>query len=186
MFGCFVKEDSCLFRENLCASQSSMLTLDIFMDKWIRHFSMSCLGSCCKVNRWKSKFLRKGFPGGSDGKESACNTEDLGSIPGWKDPLEKEMATYSSILAWGIPWTEEPGGLQSMGSQRVRHDWATNAYLLRLGLTGGDGNSVSRTAAPWPLPLLLVNICPQYSNMACRRVAMICVFLSCYWQNKEE
>ena len=90
---------------------------------------MSCLGSCCKVNRWKSKFLRKGFPGGSDGKESACNTEDLGSIPGWKDPLEKEMATYSSILAWGIPWTEEPGGLQSMGSQRVRHDWATNAYL---------------------------------------------------------
>ena len=41
---------------------------------------------------------------------------------GWKDLLEKEMATHSSILAWRIPWTEEPGGLQSMGSQRVRHD----------------------------------------------------------------
>ena len=41
---------------------------------------------------------------------------------GQEDPLEKEMATYSSILAWGIPWTEESGGLQSMGSQRVRHD----------------------------------------------------------------
>ena len=41
-----------------------------------------------------------------------------------KDTLEKEMATYSHILAWRIPWTEEPGGLQSMGSQRVRHDWA--------------------------------------------------------------
>ena len=41
---------------------------------------------------------------------------------GWEDPLEKEMATHSSILAWRIPWTEEPGGLQSMGSQRVRHD----------------------------------------------------------------
>ena len=43
----------------------------------------------------------------------------------WEDPLEKEMATHSSILAWRIPWTEEPGGLQSMGSQRVRHDLAT-------------------------------------------------------------
>ena len=41
---------------------------------------------------------------------------------GWEDPLEKEMATHSSNLAWKIPWTEEPGRLQSMGSQRVRHD----------------------------------------------------------------
>ena len=95
------------------------------------------------------------FPGGSDGKESACNAVDLGSIPGrssgegngnlhqyswaclvaqmvknpsalWEtwvlslggeDPLEKEMGTHSSILAWRIPCTEEPGGLQSMGSK---------------------------------------------------------------------
>ena len=49
---------------------------------------------------------------------------------GWEDPLEKEMATHSSILAWKISWTEEPGGLQSMGSQRVGHNWATNTYLL--------------------------------------------------------
>ena len=48
----------------------------------------------------------------------------------WEDPLEKETATYSSILAWKISWTEEPGGLQSVRSQRVRHDWATNTYLL--------------------------------------------------------
>ena len=41
---------------------------------------------------------------------------------GWEDPLEKGMATHSSILAWGIPWTEEPGGLQFMGSPRVGHD----------------------------------------------------------------
>ena len=41
---------------------------------------------------------------------------------GWEDPLQKEMTTHSSILDWRIPWTEEPGGLQSMGSQRVRHD----------------------------------------------------------------
>ena len=41
---------------------------------------------------------------------------------GWEDPQEKEMATRSSVLAWKIPWTEEPGGLQSTGSQRFRHD----------------------------------------------------------------
>ena len=47
------------------------------------------------------------FPGGSDGKESACNAEDTHLILGWEDTLEKGMATHSSILAWGIPWTEE-------------------------------------------------------------------------------
>ena len=45
---------------------------------------------------------------------------------GWKDPLEKEMASQSSILAWKIPWTEEPGELQSMGSQRLGHDRVNN------------------------------------------------------------
>ena len=44
---------------------------------------------------------------------------------GWEDPLEKEMATHSIVLAWKIPWTEEPGGLQSMGFQRAGHDLAT-------------------------------------------------------------
>ena len=48
---------------------------------------------------------------------------------GWEDPLEKEMATHSSILAWRIPWTEDPGRLQSMGLQRVRHDWLTSLYI---------------------------------------------------------
>ena len=126
-------------------------------------------------------FLRtKGFPDNSDGKESACNAGDLGSIPGsgrspgegngnplqysfrhspspaapqtvaqiniwtslvaqkvkrlstmretwvrslgWEDPLEKEMAIHSRTVAWKIPWTEEPGGLQSMGSLRVGHN----------------------------------------------------------------
>ena len=49
---------------------------------------------------------------------------------GQEDPLEEEMATYSSVLAWEIRWTEEPGGLQSMGSQRVRHDWVTSLSLF--------------------------------------------------------
>ena len=47
---------------------------------------------------------------------------------GLEDPLEKEMATHSSILAWRIPWTEEPGGLQTTGSQRVRHNWSDRAH----------------------------------------------------------
>ena len=49
---------------------------------------------------------------------------------GWEDPLEKEMATLSSTLAWKIPWMEEPGGLQFLGSQRVRHDWVTDLNWL--------------------------------------------------------
>ena len=49
---------------------------------------------------------------------------------GQEDPLEKGIATYSSILAWRIPWTEEPGGLQSMGLQRVRHGLVTNTFTL--------------------------------------------------------
>jgi len=57
-----------------------------------------------------------GFPGSSDGKAFACSVGDLGSIPGSGDPLEKEMATHSSILAWRIPRTEKPGRLQSTGS----------------------------------------------------------------------
>jgi len=59
------------------------------------------------------------IPGGSEDKASACRAGDQVRSLGSEDPLEKEMATHSSILAWRIPWMEEPGGLQSMGSQRV-------------------------------------------------------------------
>ena len=72
------------------------------------------------------KRLTKGgggsFSDSSDGKESACDTGDLALIPGKGRPLEKGMTTHSSILAWRIPWTEGPGGLQSMGLQRVKHN----------------------------------------------------------------
>ena len=64
----------------------------------------------------------EGFPSGSAGKKSACNRETWIRSLGWEDSLEKGMATHSSILAWRIPRTEEPGRLQFMGSQRVRHD----------------------------------------------------------------
>ena len=59
------------------------------------------------------------FPGGSVRKESACNAGDVGLIPGLERYLEKGMATHSSILAWEIPWTEEPGGLQLRDRQEL-------------------------------------------------------------------
>ena len=63
-----------------------------------------------------------GFPVGLEGKESATMWETQFRYPVQEDPLEKEMATQSSTLAWKIPWMEEPGRLQSMGSQGVGHD----------------------------------------------------------------
>ena len=63
-----------------------------------------------------------GFPGGSEVKNLPAMQETQVLSLGWEDPLEEGMATHSSILAWTIPWTEEPGGLQSTGSQRVRRD----------------------------------------------------------------
>ena len=69
---------------------------------------------------------------------------------GWEDPLEKEMATHSSTLAWKILWTEEPGRLPSMGSQRVRHDWATSLYFyfIFVGRTDAEAEN-SNTLATW-------------------------------------
>ena len=64
----------------------------------------------------------RGFLGGSVGKNPPVMQETRVGYRGQEDPLEEGMATHSSILAWRIPWMEEPGGLQSMGSLRVRHD----------------------------------------------------------------
>ena len=63
-------------------------------------------------------------------KNPAANSGNTGSILGREDPLEKEMAIHSSILAWEIPWTEEPGRLWSMVSQRVRHGLATKQQQM--------------------------------------------------------
>ena len=72
------------------------------------------------------------FLGGSDGKETACNAGDPVWSLGGDNPLEKGMAPHSSIFALRIPWTEEPGGLQSMEWQSVRHDWVTNTFTFFL------------------------------------------------------
>ena len=62
----------------------------------------------------------------------------VGSL-GWEDPLDEGRATPCSIFAWRIPWTEEPGGLQPTGSQRVRHDWGTPTHVVVAGATGDEG-----------------------------------------------
>ena len=71
------------------------------------------------------------FPGSSDSKESACNTGGRVRSLGQEEPLEKGMATHSSIFAWRIPWTEMPGGLQSVELKRSRHSRATNTFTFR-------------------------------------------------------
>ena len=70
--------------------------------------------------------LRVEWLGGSDDKESACNAGDLGSTPGSGRAAGGGMATHCSVLAWRMPWTEEPGGLQTTASQGAGHDWGTD------------------------------------------------------------
>ena len=110
------KQQDALRTELLISRHSWLFGKNIYSEKEI----MNCI----------TVTILRGFPDGSDGKASACNVGDPGSIPGSGRSLEKEMATHSSTLAWKIPWTEEPDKLQSMGSQRVmtpkRHDCATS------------------------------------------------------------
>ena len=78
----------------------------------------------CSLNSW-------GFPGDLMVKNPPANAGDTKVWTlGWKNPLEEGMVTGSSILSWRIPWTEESGRLQSMGLQRVRHDWVTKQQLF--------------------------------------------------------
>ena len=82
------------------------------------------VGSCCLSVLDLAMCMCEGFPSGSVVK-NLCASEEIQETWVWslgrEDPLEEEMATHSSIHAWKMPWTEEPGGLQSMGSQRVEH-----------------------------------------------------------------
>ena len=85
---------------------------------------MITMGNCSDF------ILRTGFPDDSEVKNLPANAGDVEVI--WSldqdDPLEEGMATHSSILAQEIPWIEEPGELQSMGSQKIGHDWVTNTF----------------------------------------------------------
>ena len=98
---------------------------------------------------------------GSDSKASVYNAGDPSSIPGSEDPLEKEMATHSSTIAWKIPWTEEPGRLQSMGLWRVGYNWVTS-FLLSLP-TASPGQQLPINP-PWNLLFFtrkFSHVCPD-------------------------
>ena len=89
-----------------------------------------------------------GLSGGSAIENLPANAGNGGSNPGQEHPLEKEMAIHSNILAWEIPWIEEPGRLQAMGSQRVRHDLGTKDFS-----DGSDGKASAYNAGdPGSIP----------------------------------
>ena len=114
--------------------------------------------------------LSESLPASRDSFFTICVAQRLKRLPGmretrvrslrWEDPLEKEMATHSSPLAWRIPWREEPGRLQSMGSQRVGHDWATS-------LT----HSLTHSQDLWNIPeaAWLSSIVVRFFSFCCHR-----------------
>ena len=86
---------------------------------------------------------------------------------GWEDPLEKEMVTHSSILAWRIPWTEEPGRLQSIGSKRVGHDWVTSHSLCVVLNEDWNFKSAHRSVLGYyliKLEVLVTQLCMTLCN----------------------
>ena len=111
---------------------------------------------------------------------------------GGKDPLEKGMATHSSILAWRIPWTEEPGGLQSVGSQRVRHNWISMHAYWCTGISSVQ--SLSRVwlfVTPWTaacqaslsinnsqslLKLMSIELVMLFNHPTCRPLLLPSIF----------
>ena len=90
----------------------------------------------------KTCYGELGFPGDSDDKESACNEGDRGLIPGSGISPGAGHGYPLSVLAWRIPWTEEPGWLRSMGSQRVGHNRVTNTFTM-VSYLGHKHNFVS-------------------------------------------
>ena len=95
------------------------------------------------------------------GKESACSSEDMGSTPGLVRSPGEKMATHSSILAWRVPWTEESGRQQSMGSQRVGHNWVTNTFTFLQHCIVTKKFRQNQTGDPVPLRLDHVTILPE-------------------------
>ena len=92
--------------------------------RWLRELAPACMAGAGTPSDVLSSTLL--ICGGSVGKEPACPLQEIQETwvqsLGQDDPLEEDITTHSSILAWEIPWTEEPSGLQSMRSQKIRHD----------------------------------------------------------------
>ena len=136
------------------------------------------------------------FPDGSEGKESACNAGDPGSIPGLGRSLGKIMAIHSNILAWTIPWTEKPGGLQSMGSRRIIYDWVTKQqqthvmyyilFLLKMHSYFHGSRLWGAHALWWTQHIILLKLlfsfwCPNYHRFG-QWETLSGWFLSLFWQ----
>ena len=112
---------------------------------------------------------------------------------GWKDSLEKEMATHSSIHAWKIPWTEESGGLQSMGSQRVRYDWATSLHVSSLHafrtlvfvslILASLSRPISQIVSPSEAYGICLSIMPFTWNLHVILLLEMSPLLAFYWKN---
>ena len=118
------------------------------------------------------------FPGVSLAKNSPANEEipgDSGMIPGLGRSLEEKMAKYFNVLAGIIPWTEEPGGLQSMGSQRVTHDCVTqhmHTQVLSMEFAMGIGKTAHE-------PMVLASgLCLMYFNT--KQFLLFHSFMKCY------
>ena len=122
-------------QEKRTATHSSILAWRIpWTDRGVTESDMTeqlilCRDILCIHTHIKHPSTFIGFPGGSEVKNPPANAGGMHSIPGSGRSLEEKMATHSRILAWEILWTEEPGGLQSMGLQIVRHDSATKQQL---------------------------------------------------------
>ena len=138
---------------NMNRNFRSYLKIWSFRKRNEHYLSICYVLSTCVLHFHVNIFNLSGFPGGSDGtspvaqmvKRLPARRKTWVQSLGQEDPLEKEMATHSSTLAWKIPWTEEPGRLQSMGSQRVGHDWATSLSLSdgkESACNAGDSGSI--------------------------------------------
>ena len=113
---------NCYIKKIVASVQSLRVT-------WL-YYPIDCSVAGLPATVQKHEFSPQGFLRSSDSKDSACSAGDQVRSLGREDPLQKNMATHSTIRAWKIPWTEEPGGLQSRGP----HDWATNSNSLLYGL----------------------------------------------------
>ena len=129
---------------------------------------------------WANPWL--GFSCGSVVKNLLAHAGGMGSISGWEDPLEKEMATHFSMLAWEISWTEDPGGLQSRGRETVGHDLAAKQQQAPLG---DHRRQPCLHLVRDSLPLLALPPClPAFLSLIFRQilaVPLLCTRL--YWQS---
>ena len=111
--------------------------------------------------------MSEGFPGGSVVKTPPANAGDTGSIPEWGRSSEKEMVTSSGILAWEIPWTEEPGGLPSTGLQRAGHDnLVTKQQQLQPMPEGLFSRGFLSPQLPCELPSVVPVLCAPLTGTA--------------------